>query len=184
MAERSRSTRGRVLLVHRSGLPGRRRRQDGRKRLHRRPRRQSDLQAGLRRRYRPCRGDPDHLRPRAAELRRSARHLFRDPRSDPAQSPGQRRRHPISLGDLPAGRGAGAQGARRRSTRNNADHGGRIVTTIEPQGEWYPAEDYHQDYWAGRGAAQPLLPGGDPAQAAETAQELPGACQKRATPAA
>jgi peptide-methionine (S)-S-oxide reductase len=26
-----------------------------------------------------------------------------------------------------------------------------IVTTIEPKAEWYPAEDYHQDYWAGEG---------------------------------
>jgi peptide-methionine (S)-S-oxide reductase len=39
--------------------------------------------------------------------------------------------------------------------RNNADHGGRIVTTIEPLGEWYPAEDYHQDYWAGEGQRSP-----------------------------
>jgi peptide-methionine (S)-S-oxide reductase len=35
--------------------------------------------------------------------------------------------------------------------RANADNGGRIVTTIEPMGEWYPAEDYHQDYWANEG---------------------------------
>ena len=39
--------------------------------------------------------------------------------------------------------------------RNNTDHGGRIVTTIEPLGEWYPAEDYHQDYWAGEGQRSP-----------------------------
>jgi peptide-methionine (S)-S-oxide reductase len=35
--------------------------------------------------------------------------------------------------------------------RANADNGGRVVTTIEPMGEWYPAEDYHQDYWANEG---------------------------------
>jgi peptide-methionine (S)-S-oxide reductase len=29
--------------------------------------------------------------------------------------------------------------------------GGGVVTTIEPLGDWYPAEDYHQDYWAGEG---------------------------------
>jgi peptide-methionine (S)-S-oxide reductase len=29
------------------------------------------------------------------------------------------------------------------------------VTTIEPVGEWYPAEDYHQDYWAGEGQGNP-----------------------------
>jgi peptide-methionine (S)-S-oxide reductase len=39
--------------------------------------------------------------------------------------------------------------------RNNADHGGRIVTTIEPLGRWYPAEDYHQDYWSGDGQRNP-----------------------------
>ncbi len=45
--------------------------------------------------------------------------------------------------------------ARSAIERNNADHGGRIVTTIEPMGEWYPAEAYHQDYWAGEGQRNP-----------------------------
>ena len=39
--------------------------------------------------------------------------------------------------------------------RANRDLGGRVVTTIEPKGEWYPAEDYHQDYWAGEGRGNP-----------------------------
>ena len=39
--------------------------------------------------------------------------------------------------------------------RNNADHGGNIVTTIEPKSHWYPAEDYHQDYWANEGQRNP-----------------------------
>ncbi len=30
-----------------------------------------------------------------------------------------------------------------------------IVTTIEPDATWYPAEDYHQDYWAGEGRRNP-----------------------------
>jgi peptide-methionine (S)-S-oxide reductase len=30
-----------------------------------------------------------------------------------------------------------------------------IVTTIEPASEWYPAEDYHQDYWEGDGQRNP-----------------------------
>ena len=30
-----------------------------------------------------------------------------------------------------------------------------VVTTIEPKGEWYPAEDYHQDYWSGEGQRNP-----------------------------
>jgi peptide-methionine (S)-S-oxide reductase len=29
------------------------------------------------------------------------------------------------------------------------------VTTIEPMGDWWPAEDYHQDYWANEGQRNP-----------------------------
>ena len=39
--------------------------------------------------------------------------------------------------------------------RANADHGGKVVTTIEPKADWYPAEDYHQDYWATEGRSNP-----------------------------
>ena len=45
--------------------------------------------------------------------------------------------------------------ARAAIERNNPDHGNSIVTTIEPKGEWYPAEDYHQDYWATEGQRNP-----------------------------
>ena len=31
--------------------------------------------------------------------------------------------------------------------RAQQDHADAIVTTIEPDGPWYPAEDYHQQYW-------------------------------------
>ena len=48
-----------------------------------------------------------------------------------------------------------AEKARAAIERNNADHGGRIVTTIEPNGEWYPAEADHQDYWANEGQRNP-----------------------------
>jgi peptide-methionine (S)-S-oxide reductase len=30
-----------------------------------------------------------------------------------------------------------------------------IVTSIEPLSEWYPAEDYHQQYWEGEGQRNP-----------------------------
>ncbi len=30
-----------------------------------------------------------------------------------------------------------------------------IVTMIEPLGDWYPAEDYHQEYWEGEGQRNP-----------------------------
>jgi peptide-methionine (S)-S-oxide reductase len=39
--------------------------------------------------------------------------------------------------------------------RANAELGGRVVTTIEGPAEWYPAEDYHQEYWLGEGQRNP-----------------------------
>jgi peptide-methionine (S)-S-oxide reductase len=45
--------------------------------------------------------------------------------------------------------------ARAAIERANAPNDGRVVTTIEPMGEWYPAEDYHQDYWSGEGQRNP-----------------------------
>ncbi|MEO6225807.1 MAG: peptide-methionine (S)-S-oxide reductase MsrA [Sphingomicrobium sp.] len=45
--------------------------------------------------------------------------------------------------------------ARAAIDRANAEQDGRIVTTIERPGEWYPAEDYHQDYWSGEGQRNP-----------------------------
>jgi peptide-methionine (S)-S-oxide reductase len=41
--------------------------------------------------------------------------------------------------------------ARAAIERANAANDGRVVTTIEPKAEWYPAEDYHQEYWSGEG---------------------------------
>ena len=45
--------------------------------------------------------------------------------------------------------------ARAAITRNQEGLAQPIVTTIEPKAEWYPAEDYHQDYWAGEGQRNP-----------------------------
>jgi len=39
--------------------------------------------------------------------------------------------------------------------RSNADNGGNVVTTIEEATQWYPAEDYHQEYWDGEGQRNP-----------------------------
>jgi peptide-methionine (S)-S-oxide reductase len=36
------------------------------------------------------------------------------------------------------------------------------VTSIEPLGEVYVAEGYHQNYWDGAGQQNRLLHGGDP----------------------
>ena len=45
--------------------------------------------------------------------------------------------------------------ARAAIARANEQNGGRVVTTIEPAADWYPAEDYHQDYWSGEGQRNP-----------------------------
>jgi peptide-methionine (S)-S-oxide reductase len=50
-----------------------------------------------------------------------------------------------------------AQGAEAEAAiaRANQEHAGRVVTTIEGPAEWYPAEDYHQEYWEGEGQRNP-----------------------------
>ena len=45
--------------------------------------------------------------------------------------------------------------ARAAIGRANEANGGRVVTTVEPAADWYPAEDYHQDYWSGEGQRNP-----------------------------
>ncbi|WP_375397728.1 peptide-methionine (S)-S-oxide reductase MsrA [uncultured Sphingomonas sp.] len=45
--------------------------------------------------------------------------------------------------------------ARAAIERAGADWPNPIVTTIEPMATWYPAEDYHQDYWEGEGRRNP-----------------------------
>jgi len=45
--------------------------------------------------------------------------------------------------------------ARLAITRAQAERAEPVVTTIEPVAPWYPAEDYHQDYWEGEGQRNP-----------------------------
>ncbi len=40
-------------------------------------------------------------------------------------------------------------------SRNAPNWPAPIVTTIEEAAVWYPAEDYHQEYWAGEGQRNP-----------------------------
>ncbi len=47
------------------------------------------------------------------------------------------------------------EAARRGIERAQADRTAPIVTTVEPLTDWYKAEDYHQDYWAGDGQRSP-----------------------------
>ena len=39
--------------------------------------------------------------------------------------------------------------------RAGEDNPAKIVTTIEEASQWYPAEDYHQEYWDGEGQRNP-----------------------------
>ena len=45
--------------------------------------------------------------------------------------------------------------SRAKIAELNEELGGKVVTTIEPLSDWYPAEDYHQDYWATEGQRNP-----------------------------
>jgi peptide-methionine (S)-S-oxide reductase len=50
---------------------------------------------------------------------------------------------------------AEAEAARHGIERAATDWPAPIVTTIERDGQWWPAEDYHQDYWQGEGQRNP-----------------------------
>ena len=56
---------------------------------------------------------------------------------------------------FPALARAGSGGAARDRRARRRAGPTPIVTTIEPPGTWWPAEDYHQDYWAGEGQRNP-----------------------------
>jgi peptide-methionine (S)-S-oxide reductase len=43
----------------------------------------------------------------------------------------------------------------RAKTDHAKNGGGKVVTTIEGPAQWYPAEDYHQEYWEGDGQRNP-----------------------------
>ena len=45
--------------------------------------------------------------------------------------------------------------AREGVHRANVTYHESVVTTIEPKGDWWPAEDYHQQYWEGEGQRNP-----------------------------
>jgi peptide-methionine (S)-S-oxide reductase len=45
--------------------------------------------------------------------------------------------------------------ARAAIQRAQVGHDQPVVTTIEPEAPWYPAEDYHQEYFAREGDANP-----------------------------
>ncbi|MGK2908364.1 MAG: peptide-methionine (S)-S-oxide reductase MsrA [Sphingobium sp.] len=45
--------------------------------------------------------------------------------------------------------------AKAAIARAQSDQSAPIVTTLEPLAEWYPAEDYHQQYWDRVGTQNP-----------------------------
>jgi peptide-methionine (S)-S-oxide reductase len=45
--------------------------------------------------------------------------------------------------------------ARAAIGRAQGDWGGKVVTAIEANSDWWPAEDYHQEYWSGEGQRNP-----------------------------
>ncbi len=47
------------------------------------------------------------------------------------------------------------EAAARAGIERAGEGRGKIVTTIEPLSTWYPAEDYHQEYWDGEGQRNP-----------------------------
>ena len=90
--------------------------------------------------------------PAEDQLRGDPEAVLGGPRPDPGHAPGQRRRHPVPLGDLHddarAGRGRrGLQGRLRRAPAAR-----RATARSRPRsrqlGEFYYAEDYHQQYLA------------------------------------
>src|SRR5918998_4649287 len=110
-----RRLRGRVLLGRGEGLLGAAGRLLDRGRVRRRPHAQPDLRGGLLGADRPHRGRAGRLRPGGDLLRAAAQGLLGGPRPDPGHAPGQRRRHPVPLGDLlrVAGAGGGRPGQPR-----------------------------------------------------------------------
>ena len=49
----------------------------------------------------------------------------------------------------------GREDAEGAIARWNEENGATAVTTIEGPATWYPAEDYHQEYWEGEGQRNP-----------------------------
>ena len=148
---RDRRVRPRLLLGRRARLlEGARRLHDGR-RLRGRPDAEPDLRGGVLRAHRPHRGRARRLRPRRDLLRGAAEALLGEPRPDPGHAPGQRRRHPVPLGDLHdhAGAARGREGVGETFQKQLGESGyGEITTEIAEAGPFYYAEDYHQQYLA------------------------------------
>ena len=90
--------------------------------------------------------------PKKDLLRAVAQDVLGEPRPDPGHAAGQRRGHPVPLGDLrlqqePAGGRGSLQGHVRKGARGDGATA-PITTEILDAPEFYFAEDYHQQYLA------------------------------------
>src|SRR5881296_3867703 len=104
--------RRRLLLGSGGSVPPRRRRHLDRGRLLGRTLTEPDLPRRLLRRYGPRRVRAGGVRPGGRLLRAAARRVLGEPRPDPAEPPGPRRRRAVPLGDLLPQPRAGGGGAR------------------------------------------------------------------------
>ena len=99
--------------------------------------------------HRPRRGGAGHLRPGQGQLSAARRLVLAQHRSRRCGRPVLRQGHPVSQRNLLSGRCA--EEDRRRAPSRRCEASGRfkqpIVTEITAAGPFYPAEDYHQDYY-------------------------------------
>ena len=146
--QRGRDLRRRLLLVHGAAVRQARRRARDHVRLHGRHGEEADLRGRIRRQHRPRRGGAGPLRPEEGHLREAARGLLAQHRSDGQGPPVLRRRHPVPDGDLRAHRRA-ARGRRKLqgALEKTKPFKEPIVTPIVAATEFWPAEEYHQDYY-------------------------------------
>ena len=108
------------------------------------------LSLRLHRQHRPHRGGAGDLRPGGDFHPGDPRSLLRDPRPHLARPAGQRRRHPVPLGDLlsHAGTVRNRAGADRRAGARKDLEPPHRHRSASRRSKFYPAEDYHQNYFA------------------------------------
>jgi hypothetical protein len=161
---RGHHARGGVLLVHGGGVPADSRRGLGHLGLHGRHGEASHVSPGLHGRDRPCRGVAHRVRsPQGTSLERILEVFWEahDPTSLNRQGPdaGTQYRSAIFY-ETEAQRAV----AEKSKTAAAGKFARPIVTEIVKAGEFYPAENYHQDYYRLNKDRNPVLPGGDRAQ--------------------
>ena len=145
---RDRRVGRRLLLGSAGSVPTRQRRDAGRVRLCRRCRGHRSLRDRRHRLDWPRRVGTHHLRPGQGDVRPTSADLLlgRD-RPDPTRPSGSRHGHPVQVGDLRAERRPTAHRAAYIAQLSQAAvFAAPIVTKVEPNTGFFPAEAYHQNY--------------------------------------